>query len=192
MNLYNTIQKNNMKEEIENERKFLVDFDLFKKTEEYYNRTTIEMSQFYIAREANNIVRTRSESKTWTSRHLVPPINSVGRYKLYIKSFQEKLGTKEFHFNLNSTEFQKLKSTAVSFPVNKKRHIVVFNQQVFHVDEFTGRLHGLVVAEFEYETKKQSDSLIKPDWLGKEITEDKDYSNANLSNIESYKLWKVK
>jgi CYTH domain-containing protein len=54
------------------------------------------------------------------------------------------------------------------------------------VDEFLGLNEGLIVAEIELGSEEESFSI--PDWIDKEVTKEKKYSNSNLA-INPYKNW---
>jgi CYTH domain-containing protein len=49
---------------------------------------------------------------------------------------------------------------------------------VWEVDEFHGRLKGLVIAELELENEQQT--FCKPTFVGEEVTGDPRYYNANM------------
>ena len=51
-------------------------------------------------------------------------------------------------------------------------------QLIWEVDEFHGKYEGLVVAEIELESEEQVVEL--PDFIGKEVTDDRRYYNANM------------
>jgi len=61
----------------------------------------------------------------------------------------------------------------------KTRYIVLFGEHVFEVDEFHGKHEGLVIAEVELEDI--AEEVVLPDWAGKEITGDDQYSNFVLA-----------
>jgi len=70
--------------------------------------------------------------------------------------------------------------------IDKTRYEVVFENQTFEVDEFYGENEGLIMAELELESEMTN--IIKPDWLGLEVTGDKRYYNAQLS-LHPYTKW---
>lgn len=70
--------------------------------------------------------------------------------------------------------------------IDKTRYEINVGQHVYEVDIFTGDNEGLIVAEIEL--KSENETFEKPDWLGKEVTGDKRYYNAYLSNFP-YKNW---
>lgn len=63
-------------------------------------------------------------------------------------------------------------------PLTKVRHLVPHAGRVWEVDVFGGGLSGLVTAEVEL--SDASDEVVAPPWLGREVTGDPRYANANL------------
>jgi adenylate cyclase len=63
--------------------------------------------------------------------------------------------------------------------IEKSRHRVEFAGVVWEIDEYCGAHQGLVLAEVELRQTKQEVQL--PAWLGREVTEDKTFKNANLA-----------
>ena len=62
--------------------------------------------------------------------------------------------------------------------IDKHRHIVVYYGNRWEVDEFHGRLEGLVLAELEVESEDSTFDL--PPFVGREVTGDKRYYNSQL------------
>ena len=62
--------------------------------------------------------------------------------------------------------------------IEKNRYKIKDRNLTWEVDEFFGENQGLIVAEVELESENQS--FEKPDWIGKEVTGDPRYFNANL------------
>ncbi|HEU4496148.1 MAG TPA: CYTH domain-containing protein, partial [Flavobacterium sp.] len=71
--------------------------------------------------------------------------------------------------------------------IEKIRHEVEVGSHLFEVDEFLGDNAGLVVAEIEL--KSEQEAFERPEWLGREVTNDERYYNAYLSS-RPYKSWK--
>jgi len=63
--------------------------------------------------------------------------------------------------------------------VSKVRYILVYNGLRWEIDEFSGGNAGLVVAEIELECEDQP--FETPEWLGKEVSFDRRYTNAALA-----------
>lgn len=63
--------------------------------------------------------------------------------------------------------------------IDKTRHLVHHARRTWEVDEFHGVLAGLVLAEVELE---HADAHVElPAWVGAEVTDDPEYTNAALS-----------
>lgn len=63
--------------------------------------------------------------------------------------------------------------------IEKKRYHCMHNGKLWEIDEFFGENTGLYVAEIELDHSNEAFSF--PDWVGKEITDDEDFSNYALS-----------
>jgi adenylate cyclase len=70
--------------------------------------------------------------------------------------------------------------------IDKTRYLIESGGHLFEVDEFHGENEGLVLAEVELASEQES--IIKPDWLGKEVTGQKKYYNAMLKR-NPFKTW---
>ena len=71
--------------------------------------------------------------------------------------------------------------------LEKVRYKVAIGKHMFEVDEFLGENKGLVIAEIELE--HEDEYFEKPGWLGKEVTGQAKYYNAQLS-IKPFDQWK--
>lgn len=70
--------------------------------------------------------------------------------------------------------------------INKTRYEILVGTHVFEVDIFHGENNGLILAEIELETPKES--FLTPEWLGQEVTGQEKYYNSQLS-IKPFSLW---
>lgn len=64
--------------------------------------------------------------------------------------------------------------------IEKTRYKIPHKGFIWEVDEFSGENEGLLFAEIELEDVDQI--FEKPDWIGREVTSDGRYYNANLVN----------
>jgi adenylate cyclase len=71
--------------------------------------------------------------------------------------------------------------------IEKTRYEIPFEGFTWEVDEFTGENKGLVFAEIEFSYEGQK--FTKPPWIGKEVTGDSRYYNANLVS-NPFSNWK--
>jgi CYTH domain-containing protein len=70
--------------------------------------------------------------------------------------------------------------------IEKTRYRLQYHGLTWEVDEFEGDNAGLILAEVELEQEDQT--VILPDWVGKEVTGDPRYYNARLVT-EPYTRW---
>lgn len=65
--------------------------------------------------------------------------------------------------------------------IEKTRYYIEFDRHTWEVDEFAGRLAGLVVAEIELSS--EDDKFAKPEFIGEEVTGDSRYYNSSLLKL---------
>jgi adenylate cyclase len=114
-------------------------------------------------------------------------INS-GKGYITVKARKEGLtfGRFEWEREIPLADAEELMTVCDHGTVEKTRYIVPFMGQNFEVDVFEGENSGLIVAELELETEEQP--VIKPSWLGDEVTFDGRYQNSYLAKVP-YKKW---
>lgn len=81
---------------------------------------------------------------------------------------------------------EKLLTICESGTIDKIRHEVKVGNHVYEVDVFSGENEGLIVAEIELQS--ENESFEKPNWLGKEVTNDERFYNSYLS-VKPFKSW---
>ncbi len=98
-----------------------------------------------------------------------------------IKGEGDSLGMSRFEWEkeIALQEAQALLRLCLPVVIEKERYIVPFEGLTFEVDVFHGKHEGLVVAEVELESAEQEVAL--PPFIGQEVTGDKRYYNAYLS-----------
>ena len=144
---------------VEIERKFLVRDDRWKVLGQ-----GVLLRQGYLSSHPDRIVRVRIEGN---AALLTIKGRSVGATR----------GEWEYPIPLADAEAF-LDSLCERPIIEKYRSRIRFEGMVWEVDEFLGENAGLVVAEIELEREDQP--FVKPDWIGKEVTQDARYFNANL------------
>ena len=148
---------------IEIERKFLVISDLFK--EEAFSRNRIK--QGYLSSVPERTVRVRIKGE---------------RAYITIKGASNETGMSRFEWEkeIPVTEAEKLLLLCEKGVIDKTRFEVKVGIHTYEIDEFYDENKGLVIAEIELQS--ESENFEKPNWLGKEVTNDNRYYNSNLSN----------
>ncbi len=93
----------------------------------------------------------------------------------------------EYEYEIPITEAGAMLDDLCEKPlIEKIRFKIEYKGLIWEVDEFFGENLGLIVAEVELESEDQK--FVKPEWLGKEVTEDPKYFNANLIH-HPYSKW---
>ncbi|WP_061236195.1 CYTH domain-containing protein [Leptospira santarosai] len=144
---------------MEIERKFLVtNFD-FKK-----NSVPSIISQGYLNSDKNRTVRVRSNSN---------------KAFITIKSKTVGISREEFEYEIPITDAEEMINSICEKSIIKKfRYLINFQGSIWEVDEFLEENEGLIVAEIEL--KSENEAFNKPDWVGKEVSDDPKYFNSNL------------
>ena len=128
-----------------------------------------------------------SSSKKIALRVRVKHSSGVSSALVTIKSANKGVIRDEFEYKINLSTAVKMISECGD-ELTKKRNIVKINNNVWEIDEFEGSNKGLVVAEVELISKDEE--FIKPNWLGKDVSDDSRYYNARLV-INPYTSWPV-
>lgn len=154
---------------LEIERKFLVKDESFKQLAT--NHYTIQ--QGYICKDPDRTVRVRIKTLA----------DGSGKAYLTIKTKPNHLGFSRFEWEkeINIADAQQLIQICQPGVIEKTRWLIPSADSttlIWEVDEFHGRLHGLVLAELELESEEQT--FIKPLFIGEEVTGDPRYYNANM------------
>ena len=107
---------------------------------------------------------------------------------LTIKGASNASGTTRFEWEkeINRQEAEQLLLLCEHTIIEKKRYYIKNDDLIFEVDEFYADNQGLILAEIELNSEHQK--FKKPDWLGKEVTGNKEYYNSYLSK-NPFKSW---
>jgi adenylate cyclase len=106
---------------------------------------------------------------------------------LAIKGKNQGISRAEFEYEIPIGDAEELLKLAEQPILSKKRYLEQHGNSLWEIDVFAGENEGLVVAEVELPDERAEFS--HPAWLGKEVSGDVRYYNANL--IKSpFSLWK--
>jgi adenylate cyclase len=154
---------------VEIERKFLVTSEEFKSEA----ITKHEITQGYLNSNPERTVRIRIKGESGF---------------ITIKGKSNETGTTRFEWEteISLLEAKPLFLLCEKGVIQKTRYEVSIGKHIFEVDEFHGDNEGLIIAEIEL--LNENEHFKKPDWLGKEVTNDIRYYNAYLSQ-NPYKNW---
>lgn len=154
---------------IEIERKFLVKSAAFKK--EALKSTRI--IQGFLSTNKKRTVRVRLKG-------------DVGFLTIKGQSTSNGLSRFEWEKEIPKAEAESLLKLCKKGIIDKIRYEIQVGEHTFEVDEFFKDNEGLILAEVELNS--ETESYIKPDWLGKEVTGDIKYYNSRLSK-KPFKSW---
>lgn len=99
---------------------------------------------------------------------------------LTIKQASAGVGRFEYEYNIPLGDANEmLDRIDAANVISKIRYDIALGAHVWEVDKFDGVNSGLIVAEIELKT--EDENFVKPPWLGKEVTHERRYYNAQLS-----------
>ena len=150
----------------ETERKFLVNNENYK----LEAIAILHIVQAYLNRDPDRTVRIRIQN---------------GQGYLTIKGPSNPSGLSRFEWEkeISIEDAKALLELAEPGIIEKVRYIIpIDNHLKFEVDEFLGEHAGLTIAEIEL--PDENTIFTKPQWLGKEVTGQKEYYNAWLSRAK--------
>lgn len=84
----------------------------------------------------------------------------------------------EFEYEIPLSDAEEMLEKFCSQDIIKTRHYVQHGDHTWEVDEFHGLNSGLIVAEIELSSIDEKYQL--PDWIDRNVTTEKQYTNANL------------
>lgn len=103
-----------------------------------------------------------------------------GAATLTIKGQRKKFTRSEFHMPVAPDEASAMiDEFAIGRGLEKRRYEVRTGELTWQVDEYLGRLAGLVMADIELPS--ESHAFHRPSWIGPEITADHRYSSSVLA-----------
>ena len=98
---------------------------------------------------------------------------------LTIKSASVGISRAEFEYEIPIADATQMLDTLCDRPLIEKTRYKILHQGVlWEVDEFDGENRGLILAEVELTDPNQT--LVLPDWIGQEVSDDPRYFNSNL------------
>ncbi|WP_424492662.1 CYTH domain-containing protein [Salinimicrobium sp. GXAS 041] len=143
------------------ERKFLLLSEDFKK--EAFRKTKIAQGYLNSHVERTVRVRTRNEKAFLTIKG---------------KSGESGMSRFEWEKEIPLNEAEALLKLCEPGIIEKVRYEVRAGKHIFEVDEFFGLNEGLLLAEVELAS--EDEEFVKPAWLGKEVTGEREYYNSYL------------
>ncbi len=98
---------------------------------------------------------------------------------LTVKGISVGATRSEYEYEIPAADADEMLDDLCEKPIiEKNRYKIPMGDVTWEVDEFLGVNDGLIVAEIELLSEEQS--FPKPEWIGREVTGDPRYFNANL------------
>ena len=145
---------------VEIERKYLVANSLWQSEVE----SSVHISQGYLTRGENASVRIR----------LIGDAAVVT-----IKGAADGIQRAEYEYPIPREDAEEMLATLARTPlIEKTRHLIPHEDHVWELDVFEGANAGLITAEIELSSIEEA--FKKPEWLGKDVSDDVRYGNSNL------------
>lgn len=140
------------------ERKFLVKNNRWQK-----NAKGVAYKQGYLSTNKGRTVRVRVQGEDAF---------------LTIKGPVQGIIRQEFEYPIPVKDALELFEMCEKPLIEKTRYKIVYDNLIWEIDVFAAENKGLILAEVELSDEKQKVNL--PDWIGKEVTGNRLYYNANL------------
>jgi len=164
-----------MEVKMEIERKYLVK-KLPENLEEYRYK---EIEQGYLCHKPTVRIRKINDKYVLT-------------YKSKVKQKDDKAAiakaivNNEIEMELTEEAYMHLRSKVDGNLIHKRRYYIPLDSGLtVELDVFEDQLKGFIMAEVEFPSVELSDNFIPPEWFGKELTNDKRFSNYNLSKLSA-------
>jgi len=145
---------------LEIERKFLVN------AEKWNSKSTGEqIIQGYLSTDKERVVRVRIKG---------------AKAFLTIKGNPEGISRTEIEYEIPVEDARVLLEMCLDNPIEKIRYEEDVAGKLWEIDVFSGKNKGLILAEVELESENETVEI--PAWVTEEVSTDKRYYNAWLSN----------
>ncbi len=145
------------------ERKFLVRDDMWRAAA----GRPISIRQGYLTRNGSLSLRVRIIDRARATLTLKSPVAEIRRL--------------EFEYEIPLADGAVLLGLREGGVIEKLRYKLPWQDLVWEIDVFQGENLGLVVAEIEL--PHEDKVFERPNWLGREVTSDRLYSNASLVKL---------
>jgi CYTH domain-containing protein len=142
------------------EYKFLVDHDKWSKLEKPEPTLIV---QGYISISEEVVVRVRIKGD---------------KGFLTIKGKMVGITRPEFEYEIPLKDAEAMVELFTEKHIRKHRYEVIVDGKTWEIDQFHGKLEGLIVAELEVQS--EDEEFTKPDWVTEDVSTDPKYFNAVL------------
>ena len=160
---------------IETELKYLVNAEDIPK--KIFRCNFIDIKQGYVSDGCDLITEVRVRIETQNDQ------------KKYILAIKKETGIKgkriEIEIELSKKDFEEIWTLTEGKRLRKRRYLIPYKPSskdsvLMELDIFQGKLKGHVTLEIEEKEEGDLENFVPPNWVGKNVTGNKKYSNKNL------------
>ena len=95
-----------------------------------------------------------------------------------IKGENKGIVRQEFEYEIPLNEANIILKDLIDKKIKKHRYKIEFSNRIWEVDQFQGKLEGLIIAELEVNSEEEKFEL--PFWVTKDVSLDPNYYNSVL------------
>ena len=103
-----------------------------------------------------------------------------------------RLSREEYNLPLTKEAYETLVRKTEGRVIRKRRYAIPYGSYTVELDIFQGELEGLCYAEVEFSSLEEAKNFQPLDWFSEELTEERGYSNAELSFAKELSNLKLK
>lgn len=106
------------------------------------------------------------------------------RYVMAIKTGltdEQGLTRDERQYDITKEEYEHLLTKQEGNTIHKTRYQIKVDNYTYSFDFFHDQLDGLTYMEIEFPTEEEANNFQAPEWVGKDVTNNKDYKNQSLA-----------
>lgn len=109
--------------------------------------------------------------------------DGIGAQRAYLTIKGKTIGISraEFEYEIPVADAEKMLGMSLYPPIEKIRYKVNVGGKIWEVDEFLGIHKGLIVAEIELSREDEEYEI--PEWVLRDVSDDRRFSNASLSRM---------
>ena len=118
----------------------------------------------------------------------------IAQREEYIFCYKGKgrLSREEYNLPLTKEAYESLLGKIEGRVIQKSRYEIPCGKYTVELDVFQGELEGLCYAEVEFSSLEEAKTFQPLDWFSEELTEERGYSNAELSFAKDLSNLKLK
>ena len=108
--------------------------------------------------------------------------DEAGKHVLTVKG-GKGASRAEIEVPIDNDKFHSLWPLTAGKRIQKIRYRISYGELTIEMDEYGGKLRGLMTAEVEFDSSRQMRSFRPPQWVGREVTGRSEFSNGHLATL---------